>query len=350
MINKKTLTAKIFAFAILASLLFVSKTELKAQEDNKRYVFLEHFTNTSCGICANRNPTFRNNILDDYQDTEVIHVEYHPSVPYTNDIFYVQNPDENEARRNYYGVSGTPRLFVLGEQASLGSQLLPVSSLEAVLGQTTAIEINVTEIKDGVNRTVNVNLKALENVTPADWRLRVMAVERVIEETTNNGETEHHNVFRKILNTWEGSELSISVGTETESLTFDYTLETDWQDDQIYAIAFLQRDDTKEVLNVGSSWNNQQFVGIDTNVNQNVSIEFLPNPATNYLTISFDQNLRKSGTLAIYDVSGVLMQAHEMDSSQNTNTIAIDQLSEGVYIGVWKDEQGSIAKRFVKMK
>ena len=348
--NEKSLIANFFAFAILASFFFVSTTELQAQENNKRYVFLEHFTNTSCGICSSRNPTFRDNILDEYQDTEVIHVEYHPSVPYSNDVFYVQNPDENEARRTYYGVNGTPRLFILGEQAPLGSQLLSVSTLEGVLGQTTSVGIDVEEIKDGASRTVNVNLTAFENVPAADWRLRVIVVERVIEQTTNNGETEHHNVFRKILNTWEGSELSIVAGTETESFTFDYTLESDWQDDQIYAIAFLQTDDTKEVLNVGSSWNNQQFVGIDAKENQAISFALSPNPATDFLTIEYEQHLANNNVLEIYDVAGILVKKQKMAASQNENTIAIDELAEGVYIAVLKNENGSIAKRFVKTK
>jgi len=348
--NKTSFLANIFAFAIAASSFFVSTTTLKAQENNKRYVFLEHFTNTSCSICASRNPTFRSTILDEYQDMEVIHVEYHPSVPYSNDVFYVQNPDENEDRRNYYGVNGTPRLFVLGEQAPLGSQLLPLSTLEAVLGQTTAVEIDVQEIKNGTNRTVNIDLNALENVPAGDWRLRVIVVERVIEQTTNNGETEHHNVFRKVLNTWEGSALSISAAAETQNLTFDYTLETDWQDDQIYAIAFLQKDDTKEVLNVGSSWNKQQFVGIDANTNQEISFALSPNPATDFLTIEYDRNLANNSILEIYDVSGALVKTYKMAASQNENTIAIDELSEGVYIAFLKNENASVAKRFVKTK
>jgi hypothetical protein len=348
--NKKSLIANIFAFAILVSLFFISKTELQAQETNKRYVFLEHFTNTSCGICSSRNPTFRNNILDEYQDTEVIHVEYHPSVPYTNDVFYVQNPDENEARRNYYGVPGTPRLFIWGEQGPSGSQLLPVSSLEDILGQTASVGIDVEEVKDGANRTVNVNLTAFENVPAADWRLRVIVVERVIEQTTNNGETEHHNVFRKILNTWEGSSLSIVAGAETESFTFDYTLGADWQDDQIYAIAFLQRDDTKEVLNVGSSWNNQQFVGIGTKANEDIEFALSPNPAYDFLTIKYVQKLANNSILEIYDVAGVLVKQQQLAVSQNENVIAIDEFSEGVYIAVLKNENGSVAKRFVKTK
>ena len=348
--NKKSFVKSIVALALLASSLFVLPTNLDAQEDNKRYVFLEHFTNTSCGICAGRNPTFRSTILDEYQDTEVIHVEYHPSVPYTNDVFYVQNPEENEARRNYYGVSGTPRMFIWGEQVPLSSQLLPLSNLEAVLGQTAAVEIKVQEIKDGANRSVNVGLTALENVPAGDWRLRVIVVERVIEQTTNNGETEHHNVFRKILNTWEGSNLSILAGTETENLTFDYTLEADWQDDQIYAIAFLQKDDTKEVLNVGSSWNNQQFVGIDDANNEQISLELSPNPATDYLRVSFEQNVFQNSLFEIYDIAGILVQQHHIVASQYTNTIAIQELPEGIYMGVWKHEEGSIAKRFVKTK
>ena len=122
----------------------------EAQSSAKRYILVEHFTNSRCSVCASRNPDLFA-VIDDYPD-DVHHISYHPPIPYLDCIFYQANPEGNSDRAGYYGVNGTPVAYMLGELPT-GSGLLERPALEAELGKASPIEIIVEEV-GVVNRTV----------------------------------------------------------------------------------------------------------------------------------------------------------------------------------------------------
>ena len=95
-----------FIFFTLVSL------ALSAQTSVKKYVLLEHFTNSKCSVCASKNPAFFT-LIDQYPN-DVHHVSIHPSTPYSTCVFYQSNTTENEARADFYNIPGTPRVAVNG--------------------------------------------------------------------------------------------------------------------------------------------------------------------------------------------------------------------------------------------
>ncbi len=64
-------------------------------------VVVEHFTNTRCGICASRNPAFKENVAN---HPKVLSITIHPSRPYSSCELHKHNPGDNDSRTNYYDI------------------------------------------------------------------------------------------------------------------------------------------------------------------------------------------------------------------------------------------------------
>jgi len=101
-------------YPLFIFLFFFTANEMLAQVPKK--IMVELFTNTRCGICSSKNPQFFTN-LDNLNNPNIFHIAYHPSSPYSNCLFSMHNPSENDGRTNYYNNYGsTPKLVIQGEK------------------------------------------------------------------------------------------------------------------------------------------------------------------------------------------------------------------------------------------
>src|SRR5688572_14710898 len=108
---------------ILFQIPFLSILVVSTFAQTPRQVIVEHFTNTRCSICASKNPGFYSLLHGSYP--QVLHIAYHPSAPYSNCYFSLQNPTENNSRTNYYGVYGsTPRAVIQGNVIPIKTPLV----------------------------------------------------------------------------------------------------------------------------------------------------------------------------------------------------------------------------------
>jgi PKD repeat protein len=80
--------------------------------------------------------------------------------------------------------------------------------------------------------------------------------------------------------------------------------------------------------------------GID-NINLNREINIYPNPTSNQLTITTGQNISE---VAIIDITGKTI----MVAKENTNTLNVTDLSDGIYFIQLITEERTITKKFVK--
>lgn len=345
-LHRYLLTAILLSFAIWCS----------AQTLPKRYVLIEEFTNTYCPNCINANPAFYSNILDNYQDTEVHHISYHPSYPSTQDPFYQFNPTQNEDRANYYSSPGTPRLYIRGtyNPNGPGGELLPISTFTNFTGQSSPIEITVTEQQTGTQRAVSVWVNSAGVVPSGNYTLHAVVVERYLTYTPAfpNQETEQHNIFRQAINNgWSGSGyVSQPIGVSA-TYEFTYSLNATWQPDEIYVIAFVQNNDTKEILNSGSSWGNITQVpvtGIEANDTEG-EITLYPNPCADALWVS-PSLLPDAGksTLTIYNAAGKQVMASTLADARQSFLVNTQHWASGVYYLQLSNAQGSISRKFVK--
>ena len=131
-------------------------------------VLVEHFTNTRCSVCFSRNPGFYANLRQ--QPATTLHLAYHPSSPYRLCAFSQQNPTENDARTNYYGIYGaTPRLVLNGSVIPIGANYADPALFTPFQGQTSPLSIQVAlapQGPDSIAATIQVQTIARRRPQP----------------------------------------------------------------------------------------------------------------------------------------------------------------------------------------
>lgn len=307
-------------FLLIFSLLFITSQAQTA----KKFILLEHLTNSRCSVCASKNPGFYNTISN--YENDVHHIAYHPPVPYNNCIFYLDNPVENAARGDYYGIEGAPSLFINGVAAPGGAQLVTTATLDVNLGLFSPLQIIVEETGD-LNRTANIQVKTVGNVVPAgNLRLFVAIVEKIVNYDAPNGEDVHHDVFRKMLPDITGAPFTAAAAGAEINVSYDYTVENDWNAGEIYVVAFVQNIDTKEVINSGTRFDESAS---GTSQPETARINIFPNPANGDCFIDLTMLEGDSKTIRIRNTAGQLI--YTLKTNENMVKIPSGNFAKGLY-------------------
>jgi hypothetical protein len=219
-----------------------------------RFVALEHFTQASCGPCASQNPAFEANIINP-NTTKARHIAYHTSWPGV-DPMYNHNTAGPTARVNMYTVTGVPTVVLNGNQKRGNPSAITQADIDNQFSMGSPIKIDVTEVDNGNNRDLTVNVKTVGTVPSGTFKLYVAIVEDPIDYTTppgSNGETHFPNVFRLMLPTDNGDAIS-AFATIGNSISFNYNYNENaaWNTANIKAIAFVQNTVTKEIIQMGT--------------------------------------------------------------------------------------------------
>ncbi|MEZ4986944.1 MAG: T9SS type A sorting domain-containing protein [Saprospiraceae bacterium] len=275
---------------VLSLLALLAGSVLWGQSVPKNIV-VEHFTNTRCGICANRNPGFYNNLNS---QEGVLHVSIHPSSPYPSCVLHQANPTENNARTNYHGVfGGTPRLVINGEAIPSGANYGAASIFTPYQNQTTPISMRFWQTKDGNQINVWLSIKAVDTHSTAQAKLFLAAVEKLVNYDAPNGEDEHHDVFRKTFNDApQGMTIDLPT-TAGDSIVVEASLLADagWAMDQLYALAILNDSDTRAVIQTVASQPADNTPLVVTNVGEALEtpVSLFPNPVQDVINIQLPE-------------------------------------------------------------
>jgi len=305
----------------------------------KKYVLLEHFTNTRCSTCASRNPAFFNLVQEN--EGNVHHIAVHPPYPYTQCAFYQHNTNDNLSRTEFYEVFGTPRVYVWGSRNSESGKLMSQERLNTFLDQTSPIAVVVNEETEGNTRNVTVDIQTYENLEANDLKLFVSIVEKEVDYNAPNGEKEHFNVFRKSLPDYDGSSFSPAAIGESKSFNFSYELDSEWDASQVYAVAYVQNVATKEIINSGT-----RFDEVATDIEESILNQILllyPNPANDFINIeSTNPQLNIQG-VSIYNNSGALLQSFD----GNPSKIDVRTYPTGIYFVKLESSEETIYRKVV---
>lgn len=313
---------------ILPLLILMSAAQLFAQPV-KKYVMIEHFTNSVCSICKSRNPAFYT-LINQYPN-DVHHLSVHPMQPYPSCVFYQANPTENNARANYFNIFGTPTIFLNGESVPSGSQLLPPAVLQAALTETSPLYVQVSET-NGTDRTVTVRLYGMDQMPAGNFRLHVAVAEKLVNQTTPNGETMHRDVFRDMLTDINGVPVNLPASGQFIEFTYPYTIPANWNANEMFALAWVQEFDTKEVLNSGTRFD-PVLVKADEPALRQLSVS--PNPVGDVAWIDLPGD--EAVSVRMFDAQGrqVLQQ---FSNENNRLIIPVAELPRGLY---WVHIQGA---------
>ena len=154
--------------------------------------------------------------------------------------------------------------------------------------------------------------------------LRAVLAEKEIDYNAPNGETKHHDVFRKQL-----VEETIALSGINDSLMIlrNYTTNSEWDNEKIIVITTLENSATKEILQADES----DFVtsgpsGIFDPIAAESRSVFYPNPATSELRF-LSEVANHYVTAEFYDLTG----AKVLEASLN-HPIDISTISNGLFL------------------
>lgn len=292
-----------------------------AQEVPKN-ILIEHFTNTYCSVCASKNPTFYNTIAP-YD--KVVHVAFHPSSPYAACPLNQHNTLENDARTNFYGLYGnTPRIVINGTVIPSSTNLVSNIALDGQNNLTSPFAIDIEQFQagsDSMFTTVTIRTVAPTPVTGAN--VIILLAEETLNFNAQNGETVHHDVFRKFLS---NSQQQLAANGSSVSFTFGSIVDQDWTPSQLTTTVILQSA-SKEVLQAEQSEKLDFSTGISL---VKILDEVLyPNPAKDFLYIdNTDQLIEK---IEIYSIIGSMVERIDLDNRTKVK-IAVSDYDEGSYI------------------
>jgi hypothetical protein len=312
---------------ILPLFLLAFFTASEAQTLAKKYVLLEHFTNSKCSICASRNPAFYNLIGQPAHADDIHHISIHPPVPYNSCVFYLANPTENATWAALYDIQGTPRVAVNGELIPPSGALLPLATLQAELGQTSPLHVAVTETTAGTQRSVTITATALAPIPGGTYRLYAALAEKTINMVTSNGEAVHHDVFRKMLPSMDGEAFVPPAPGQSVSFTYNYAIAAGWNGEEIFTTAFIKNTATGEVLNSGTRFDAALVSATDPAAARPLQIQ--PNPAGDAARVQVGPGPIHS--VEIYDLGGRQF-ALPFQVNGETLTLETGALEPGVYI------------------
>jgi hypothetical protein len=327
-------------FALILILLFSFQTQ---QAQVARKVVVEHFTNTRCSICGSRNPALFNNLS---QQPGIIHLSIHPSSPYSGCLFHQHNPNDNDARTNYYGIYGaTPRLVIQGEAQSTGANFGSSSLFDAYTGASSPISIGLSHQKFGSDSMrVRIRLKAEAAHSLGAHRLFLAIAEDTIAYNAPNGESSHYHVFRTA--PFGAGGMSVSLPTAVgDSMVWETTVAAhpDWDFDRIYPLALLQDELSKTITQAeaapadGSS----ATTGLASELTAEVLV--FPNPVAEMLRIEDQEGRFWSARL--YDLQGKLIFSAAFQTHLQWQ---LSDLPAGSYVLSLQGEAGRLVKKLQK--
>ena len=216
-----------------------------------RLVLFEEFTNTSCDPCAAFSPSFDKLIYDRMGD--MVAITYHWNFPSSQDPFYLANTEDVLTRADYYGITGVPSLWVIGERVGAWGYEEYLDAYVDGAGETAEKVNLLTEatISDDNVLTAHVSLSPVGITDGSNLRLYVAAVEERVEwdAPAANGERSWNYVMRKLLPSAQGQPLEAEL---TQVTPYDY--EFTWpishyaDEDELGLVTFVQNNETKEII------------------------------------------------------------------------------------------------------
>jgi hypothetical protein len=230
----------------------------------KKYVLIEEFTSATCPPCVAASEAL-NQIVN--PAAGIISVRYHMYWPQpTNDPFYLANPADNGARRQYYGVTGIPDAYVMGTLRVDPRDANLRTVVQQRLQQPVRLAISIEENRQNaptIAITVRVRNVSGQAMNLAGHVLHVVVLNRKVEIPdlprripNSNGETVFYDAVMKMLPSASGTALSGSLAPgQEQSFQFTYQLGTGelWPAGQDYVTAFVQNTSTREVIDAGTN-------------------------------------------------------------------------------------------------
>ena len=221
--------------------LIVSLT-LFAQQINKNLVLIEYFTETGCYYCPGAQLAADDFVSGGYP---VAIIGYHYGDAFSN--------SHTEARFSYYGITGTPTAEFNGAYEKVGgshnssvfSYWLP--SYNSAADDLTSFTLDMNfETTNDIDFTAHITAKKIASYSNNTLKIRLVVVETNIPYSWQ-GLNVINYAARDMYPNQNGVTVDFS-STDSVAVDIDFSIDPSWNLNNCALIAFLQDDNTKEVL------------------------------------------------------------------------------------------------------
>lgn len=269
----------------------------------KKFIIWESFTNTGCGPCASINPV-NEKVINENLDT-VIPMFLHTSWPSSQDPFYTPIKTVLNERTKYYNVGSVPSVIINGKATNIlgDEQKLKdfVSSEKEIL---SAIKLNVMGNISGGKYISTVNIEVLGGMAPGNYKLQVGITESDLSFDAPNGEKHFTWVLRNLYPSETGTPVDIATENKITKV-IECDLDASWKEDNLELFAFIQNDDTKEILQAAKIQPLTDVDEIISDIPEKYSLEQnYPNPFNPSTSISYQIVETVNVHLVVYDILG----------------------------------------------
>jgi hypothetical protein len=241
--------------------------------DSPRKALIETFVNANAEYTANRNEIFSNYYEANLKQNAIV-LSFHPAQFNLSDGINRANPTMHAARYRYYGlddqplaqmvINGTPTPSSNQNQyrdGDLADTIAIGSAIEGLAGSSSPITLAINQSKTGNTFTFKVTVSSSSALNGKKLRFAVAEYFRSSSGVGTNGETEFRYIARQLaaangnLDT-NGIFLNLAAGG-TQEFTYTFTPASSgvnaFNPEFLYGVAFVQDDESKEVLQAESS-------------------------------------------------------------------------------------------------
>jgi len=324
------------SLAVALVLLVGSLTSMKAQY--QRTVLIEEFTSVTCKPCTTATAVI-NQILTTPNAPRIAVIRNQVKNPSPVNPY---STAESEDRADYYDINmALPFAGVDGNTVTRPndqSQFVP--RVEDRLLEESPLQMTVTQSISEGQASGNVAIQAgQDGLPPGDYKLYIVAVERMVHDPTitsiagNNGETTLYDVMRKMVNGQSGASFTIDADGSV-TVPFNYSVASEWQSNQMYTVAFVQREGDNEVMQAGFSVRPQSGVAVEASARGNLGLAVAPQPARDRATASFALDAPARANLTLLDATGTMVRTLNTDVL-STGRHALDLNLVGLPAGIY---------------
>lgn len=314
-----------------------------------RKSLLETFISSTSNASATGNTNLAG-LLTGTMASDIISVKYHMDWPSPGDPYFTQDAED---RKSYYYVSFVPRSFVDGGYDQNTSSLT-TNIFEEYLAHKSFCELSAALIIENSKVTVNVDIDPVESFNNNNLRLYTAVFEYTTSfNASTNGETEFHNVMKKMLPGSNGQAISALVAgvpqNKSHSYTFegDYRLPTGASDSIQHAIehsveefsdlgvaVWIQDNSTGRVIQAvyGEVFN---YVGLVENREFLSTAKVYPNPVSDIAIVAINTMQPGSASYELYNILGDLVASASLgtlNSGRNLVTVDMSNQAPGMYL------------------
>lgn len=287
----------------------------------RQFVVLEMGTATSCGYCPYA-AMGAEEMVEAGHDIAVI--EYHSGDDYSNDAAY--------SRMSYYSVTGLPTAifdgldYYIGIQAS-GQSMYPdyLQAYNARKEVKTSLQMGMVGSQNGNDFNMEISLLRFASMANENLALHLVLTESNIPEEWQDEEYLHY-VERLMIPNENGTSIDL-VNNSTQTVNLDFTMDETWDMDSCELVAFVQDNDTKEILQ-GIKLDLNELTSSEENQVSVPAFKLMgnyPNPFNPTTTISFSTAGSDCETeVTIFNIKG-----------QKIKSLLKDRLEAGNHNIVW---------------